>query len=385
MSTKFSMSGGEVYQVQDISGELLNEIPVGVYSLAYNSGRACFYLLKEDDFTIPKKLFGDTIRHRDRIVDTFRSRNGNTGVLLAGAQGSGKSLLAKAVAIKANLPVIKITSAHSGDKFIQFLDQIQQEIVIVFDEFEKVYHKKEDQDLILTIFDGLSHGRRLFIATVNDAYKISEFMINRPGRFYYKIDFASLSNEAIEEYCKDRLGDDSDFANEIISLVPSFKLFSFDMLAAICEERLRHKESFDDIVKILNVKPLGRIERKYRLKLIDRRTKKEIPTLSGSVWGGEPLGQYTACKVVISGADIDSEMAREIKAFCETNLLKNGDDEDWSGTVGNPAAKVDMTFHLNEGNYIGSLNGDRTFKHNSLNYAVVVNDSSTHHFHFGAF
>lgn len=362
MSTKFAVDAATVYAVKDLSGDLKNEIPVGIYSIAFDKMRDCFYLIREDDFDLPAKMFGKITKYRDRILGAFNSRDKSTGVLLAGAQGSGKSLLAKSIAISSNLPVIKVTSAHSSDKFIQFLDQIPQSLVIIFDEFEKVYHKKEDQDSILTIFDGMSQGKRLFVATVNEAHKISEYMINRPGRFFYRIDFGSITEEMIREYCKDKLGEDSEFANEIVAASTGFKLFSFDMLSAVCEERLRSGDTLSDIFGIVNARPIIRSKVRYTVGLINRVTKKKITVISTKVHG-EIFANGSMIYADVSCADMDDEIFDEILKIKNSSTVKDSDfDSIYPRTmIGDPKHRITVFTYMTDDYYVGSFDGTRMF------------------------
>ena len=88
------LKSGNTFRVT--SKEELNlhdTLPVGTYVVKFNSMQGHFYLERIDDFTLPSKLYGDTNRHAERILNTFLDRPAGTGVILNGEKGSGKTLL----------------------------------------------------------------------------------------------------------------------------------------------------------------------------------------------------------------------------------------------------------------------------------------------------
>ena len=107
-------------------------------------------------------------------------RGGNINI----TGNSGKSLLAKQLMIEAKLPVLVIEEAFKGSKFNDFINSIDQEIVVFFDEFEKVYKEQEDQEELLTLFDGVISSKKIFLLTANKD-NINEFFENRPSRIKY--------------------------------------------------------------------------------------------------------------------------------------------------------------------------------------------------------
>lgn len=256
---KFSVSSQMVMPVQQTTEDLVDLIPAGVYQVAEMPFGGPIYLKPSDNFVMPKKLYGETVKMSERIMQTHLSRTTSTGILLVGEKGSGKSLLAKHLAVSAiakGWPIITITAPWHGDKFVAFLESIKQDCVVLFDEFEKVYDS-ETQERMLSLFDGLSNTKKMFILTCNDKHKIDQNMINRPGRIYYNISFGGLSPEFIEEYCVDNLNDASQKTiDEIVGISYLFGAFSFDMLQALVEERNRYpNEELDDVIRLLNVRP----------------------------------------------------------------------------------------------------------------------------------
>lgn len=258
-SIKFNVSSQSVIPVPMHDNDLETAIPAGVYQVAEMPFGGPIFLKPSEPFCLPTKLYGDTVETSKRIMNTHLTRKTSTGILLVGEKGSGKSLLAKHLALDAisrGWPVIMITSAWTGDKFVAFLENIKQDCVLLFDEFEKIYDS-DAQEQMLSLFDGLTTTKKMFILTCNDKHKIDTNMINRPGRIYYNIQFGGLTPEFIEDYAKDNLDEPSQVVvDELVGISYLFQAFSFDMLQACVEEKNRYPhESFDEMLSKLNVRP----------------------------------------------------------------------------------------------------------------------------------
>lgn len=214
------------------------------------------YLQQAEDFVITGKIYGNINSRVNRIKNTFFDRSGNTGVILQGERGSGKTMLTKLLSLSLledDVPTIMINTAFTGENFNNFLQSIVQPCMILFDEFEKVYDR-DSQESLLTLFDGVHSAKKLFIVTSNDVYRINDFMRNRPGRFYYSFEYTGLERDFIEEYCNDKLDDKSEI-NSIVNYSSTFKAFNFDILKAIIEEMNRYKEPLKEVIKYINASP----------------------------------------------------------------------------------------------------------------------------------
>ena len=235
--------------------DLHHTLPVGNYIIKIDPQEQ-LYLEQIDSFEFKSKLYGDNEKYTKRILNTFFEREVSTGIMLAGEKGSGKSLLAKTLAIEAAkkaVPTIVINSPFTGDKFNKILQDISQPCIVLFDEFEKVYDR-DDQEEILTLLDGVFPSKKLFVLTCNDKWRIDSHMRNRPGRIYYMIDFKGLDAAFIVEYCNDNLNNKSHI-EKICAVSSLFNEFNFDMLKALVEEMNRYNESPQEALVMLNAKP----------------------------------------------------------------------------------------------------------------------------------
>lgn len=237
--------------------DIYETLPKGTYILKYNEDKDEYYLEISSEFNIPKKLYGETEKRCNRIINTFLNRETNTGVLLVGEKGSGKTLLSKLVSFKLNeqnIPTIICNTAYSGDTFNKFISDIKQPVCFIFDEFEKVFSKDDGcQEKLLTLFDGVFDNKKLFIFTSNNKYRIDECLVNRPGRIYYYFEYSNLDTNFIREYCMDNLIN-KDEMDSIFIISKTFESFNFDMLKALVEEMNRYSESAIDSVACLNMK-----------------------------------------------------------------------------------------------------------------------------------
>ena len=264
------MRFGSMYRLmseQDI--EICETLPPKNYTVKQNKMSGEYYLEPVDDFVMPKKLYGDTMKKAERILATFKDRPLSTGVHLDGVKGSGKTLLAKVLshlAQKDSIASIVINQPFCGDEFNAFIQSIDVPAILIFDEFEKVYNW-ETQNKILTLFDGVYPTKKLFVLTTNDCHSVTSFLKNRPGRIYYSFKFDTLGKQFIEEYCNDNLIDKTQTAS-VIKYTNIFSFFNFDMLAAAVEEMNRYGESLQEVLEYLNIIPENKASEAYVIKFV---------------------------------------------------------------------------------------------------------------------
>lgn len=247
---------GNSYTVSDNENiQLVKELPAGNYVLRY-SDKQGYYLDKIQDFSIPTKIYGEVISDTARFINTFKSRSSSTGILLWGDKGSGKTLQAKHVCselAKEGIPTIIINHAFNGNAFNIFINDIKQECIVFFDEFEKVYNF-DAQDMLLTLFDGVFDSKKLFMITANSHHKISDNIFNRPSRFYYAIGHGGVTEALVKDYCEDRLVN-KNLSDDVWRVTSLLNEFNFDMLQCLVEEMNRYNESAKDALQLLNIDP----------------------------------------------------------------------------------------------------------------------------------
>lgn len=288
--TSLYLKSGNTFRVSSKAAlDIQESLPAGNYVLKQDE-IGVFFLEKVADFTIGGKCYGNVLKNVSRIIKTFESRNSSTGVMLTGDKGSGKTLLSKAVSVKAyeiGIPTIIINAPWIGDNFNSFIQSIQQSCIVLFDEFEKVYNR-EQQEHILTLLDGVFPTKKLFMLTCNDKGRVDFHLRNRPGRIFYMIEFEGLDVEFIKEYCEDVLIDKSHI--EVICKISTlFSSFNFDILKAMVEEMNRYGETPQEVLKLLNAKPENNGQQKFTIQLTYKGKEIDPSQLYQSTYTGMPL------------------------------------------------------------------------------------------------
>lgn len=252
--------GDNTYDIFDDSLRVYAKLPPQSYVVRFSERRG-FYLEKyvEIDITEPK-VYGVHEAKVRKVLNSFREMNRSLGVILSGDKGIGKSLFAKMLAAKAiesDFPVIVVDTFISG--IASYIESIEQEAMILFDEFDKTFGEVRAKDgesspqtSLLTLFDGLSGGKKLFVVTCNELRRLNEYLINRPGRFHYHFRFEYPSAQEIRQYLEDKLYED--YYGEIDNVVAfSGKVsLNYDCLRSIAFE-LNHGLTFSDAIKDLNI------------------------------------------------------------------------------------------------------------------------------------
>lgn len=316
----YFLRNGNTYAVTDEANvDIHTHLPVGNYMLKQDAF-GNFLLEQIESFAAPSKIYGNTMRNADRILRTFNSRDNSTGVMLNGEKGSGKTLLAKMLAIEGadqNIPCIVINAPWHGDKFNKLIQSISQPCIVLFDEFEKVY-SPEQQESILTLLDGVFPSKKLFVLTCNDKWRVDRHMRNRPGRIFYMLDFKGLDIDFIREYCEDNLINQQ-YTKQVCQISALFSDFNFDMLKALVEEMNRYGETAQEAMQMLNAKPEFSESKRYNINFTVNG--QPIKTHS-STWGGNPLQQHVNVDWSEVSEEDDSDDDYNEMQFEVTDLAK---------------------------------------------------------------
>lgn len=260
------ISNGDTFAIYSDNMHTYDLLPPQAYIVRFEKMKG-FFLEKYQDIEITEKVYGVHLSKVDKVLRSFGTFERNLGVILSGDKGIGKSLFAKVLsveAIKIGLPLIIVDRYYPG--IAAYLQSIEQEVVVLFDEFDKTYGEVKamegsasPQAELLTLFDGISTGKKIFVITCNDLHKLNDFLVNRPGRFHYHFRFEYPSPAEIEEYLKDKIPE------EMYGEIPSIVNFSrkvdlnYDSLRALAFEissGLKFSEAIEDL-NIINYNDLS--------------------------------------------------------------------------------------------------------------------------------
>lgn len=254
---------GSTYKIYENDLRAFDALPVGVYNVNFNE-MSGFSLSSRQPIEIKEKLYGVHNEKADKVMHSFDRFERNLGVILSGAKGIGKSMFAKLLCVKANqrgLPVIVVDNYIPG--IARYIESIEQEVVVLFDEFDKIFANggrvqnegKTPQTELLSLFDGLASGKKMFVITCNSLDRVSDYIVNRPGRFHYHFRFDYPTPAEICEYLADHLERQyHDQIDAVVSFASKIAI-NYDCLRSIAFELnlgLPFKEAIKDI-NILNV------------------------------------------------------------------------------------------------------------------------------------
>ena len=250
---------GNTFQIYGDALKTYDKLPLGTYEICFHKMMG-FYLTSHADLVVNEKIYGNSPAKVEKVLKGFTKVDRNFGVILSGRKGIGKSLFARQLAIRAkdyNLPLIIVPCYYPG--IADFIASIEQEVIVFFDEFEKTFADQEHispQEEMLSLFDGVDNGKKLFIVTCNEVHKLNSYLINRPGRFHYHFTLGNPNPDEIKEYMTDKL---DPAYHDIIKKLISFSLnvdLTYDILRAIAFE-INSGYSFEETLMDLNISKEG--------------------------------------------------------------------------------------------------------------------------------
>lgn len=275
------VESGKRYRIFNNAITTYDQLPPKTYRVDYDPETRIFSLLEAHDFEIPEtKIYGQHLDKVKKVLNSMDKMNRNLGVILSGDKGIGKSLFSKCLGLKARkkgIPVILVNEYHEG--IANFLEEIEQTVMILFDEYDKTFDEKKHncQAEMLSLFDGVSAGKKLFVITCNEIQSLSQYLINRPGRFHYHFRFLYPTADEIRDYMEDKL--DKQYYDEIENVI-AFNVrmnLNYDCLRSIAFE-LNNGLKFQEAINDLNI---IRISQYKNIKIIVEFENQA--TLSGKI------------------------------------------------------------------------------------------------------
>ena len=248
-----------MWRIYGDSLETYNALPPKVYYIRF-AQLIGFYLEGMPSLEIKEeKIYGVHEEKCKKVLSAFSAFQRNLGVILSGDKGIGKSLFAKLLGIKAmeaGYPLIIVDKYTPG--VASFIQSLEQETVVMFDEFDKTFGDVNPdgapaaQTELLSLFDGMAGGKKLFVITCNNLNRLNEFLVNRPGRFHYHFRFDYPDGKEITEYMQDKLPEKYwGEIPEVVSFSSKVRL-NYDCLRAITFE-ISQGYPFKEAIQDLNI------------------------------------------------------------------------------------------------------------------------------------
>lgn len=224
---------GTVYRRMEGDITNIDTVPVGIYEIGANMS-GWFLTKVADKFTFNHKVYNINNDFIDYIEKTYNNTTGNMGILLTGLQGSGKTVDAKCIANKLNLPVIIVKPMEDNNNLLSFLFSLNFDCVLFFDEFEKQFGKHDS--FILQIMDGVYTNafRKVFLLTTN-SLDINEHLLSRPSRIRYVRKYGNINKSVVEAYLQENLNDTAN-ADQLLDYIDTLTISTIDILKTIVEE-----------------------------------------------------------------------------------------------------------------------------------------------------
>lgn len=232
-----------------------------VYELKFDNFTGSSYLKEGAALNMPKVLFEieEDTKFINRVLKYHNSNvaTQTTGVLLTGLKGSGKSMLAKRLALKSNLPIIVIDKDYKIENINNFFKDLNEEICIIIDEAEK-YDYQYQKRALLSFLDGVQNtSKKLVILTANDEDQLDSNVMDRCSRIRYIREYddnAALRFTADLCLFKGLSKDETETITKFIT--NNVKVKSFDNISSFIDEYILFKDEYtlDEILFEMNIR-----------------------------------------------------------------------------------------------------------------------------------
>ena len=244
------------------ASNLIDHVPALVYR-AHLSPHGIIMGKDRPRFDLPTHRFGEHNDHFAQIKSSYSATEGNNSVLLYGAHGSGKSLLAEELGnwmIVRGLPVIMVTDPMSAAELTIIIKAVGP-CMVYFDEFGKVYHEEHKREQLLPLFSDTSFRGVMFVATGNDVSEFSSHLAYRPQRFRFMIKYENrMSKETMADVLR-QMKVPPQFHESFYEYGKSYSV-NFDSLLCVVRESMSCKNltELHKRIAILNVPTFPKTE-----------------------------------------------------------------------------------------------------------------------------
>jgi SpoVK/Ycf46/Vps4 family AAA+-type ATPase len=211
---------------------------------AYSKGRII-------DAGIFKTIRSKVDTFLDPAMDEARTAMGlksKIGMIFNGKPGTGKTFLAGQIATelveKIDAVGIVVTDDLDLSEFVTRIRRYDPDrfIVLILDEFEKVFNMRYADSNLLGFLDGSkSKEKCITIATVNSTGRMPDVFTERPGRFEEIYEFSIDDDEVLEGMVESIIPDayrDKIDKKDIIKKMKAQKIYAMDRLALLVRDEI---------------------------------------------------------------------------------------------------------------------------------------------------
>lgn len=234
-------------------------IPGKVYDLNWDNWNSTYIFSENGELNLPKKVYElkkDTT-FKKRVLTYFKTANTQTtGVMLAGIKGTGKTVLAKVLALESDLPIIVVNGEYPARCLNKFFKEFKTPVCVLFDEVEKNW----DTEKMLEFLDGVqSTAKKLVLMTCNSLSKVSEYMQDRCSRIRYLRKYGA--NENIELVDQLVLDFKIKNAEKVAMFIKTrIQLMSMDNICSFLHEVKTFENdelTLEELLEVMNISPKG--------------------------------------------------------------------------------------------------------------------------------
>jgi SpoVK/Ycf46/Vps4 family AAA+-type ATPase len=210
-----------------------------IYDCKSNPWTGAVYLIEDGKLNLPNKVYKeeDDDKFINRVLHYYRNATTQTtGVLLNGIKGTGKTVMAKELAMASDLPIVIVNEDVEISNLKNFYKKITDETVLIFDEIDKSNNKWKSDDL-LSFLDGMQGtGKKLIIMTSNNSNGMSNYLFDRCSRIRYIRQYGLDSNiKFIDNVLNDsNIVTDHKIVKDF--MIKNIKLLSMDNIMAFTTE-----------------------------------------------------------------------------------------------------------------------------------------------------